>query len=43
MDLPTFNKIRNRILEICQKQEEMKKQLDKKQTEMEQMFQKGLL
>lgn len=43
MDLPTFNKIRNRILEICQKQEEMKKQLDKKQTEMEQMFQKGVL
>nr|DAG42853.1 MAG TPA: hypothetical protein [Bacteriophage sp.] len=41
MDLPTFNKIRNRILDICQKQDEMKNQLDKEQKKLETAFQKG--
>ena len=42
MELPTFNKVRKRILEICQKQEEIKNNFDKKQQELEKMVQKGL-
>lgn len=42
MDLPTFNKIRNRILDICQKQDELKNQLEKKQSDLEKAYQKGL-
>lgn len=41
MDLPTFNKIRNRILDICQKQDEMKNQLEKEQKKLESTLQKG--
>lgn len=42
MDLPTFNKVRKRILDICDKQEKMRNNVDKQHKELEAQIQKGI-
>ena len=42
MDIPTFNRVRKRILEICDKQDKMRNDIDKQQKELETQIQKGL-
>lgn len=42
MDLATFNRVRKRILDICDKQDKMRGDIDKQQKELETQIQKGL-
>lgn len=42
MDLATFNRVRKRILDICDKQDKMRNNIDKQQKELEAQIQKGL-